>query len=148
MKTNKHIFTQTCHIKEIVTKHAILQCLSIQDQCMSILWSVWMCYTKCLNHDAGKHMYELCVCALTPCKRMDVKIYLWRFSPLEDDFGTRRCSSPFKLPFFKEYPKQQLIQIWSVLQWNQANTNHKPYNLPFWLFHGKTSTSPYNVSLK
>ena len=86
-QTNKHKFTQACHIKEIVTKHAILQCLSIRDQCMSILRSVWMCYTKCLNYDAGTHMYELCVYALTPCKRIEVKIYLWRFHLLKTTFA-------------------------------------------------------------
>ena len=68
-KTNKYNFTQVCHIKEIVIKHAILQCLSIRDQCMCILKSVWMYYTKCLNYNAETHMYKLCVCALMPCKR-------------------------------------------------------------------------------
>ena len=112
-KHKKHKYINTISHKHAIStidvKHAILQCLSIRDQCMCILKCVWMCYTKCLNNDAGTHMYDLCVCALTRCKRIEVKIYLWRFSPLEDDFCTRSCSSLFKLLFFKECPKQQLI---------------------------------------
>ena len=54
---------------------------------MCILKCVWMCYTKCLHYDVGTHMYELCVCVLTPCKRIEVEVYLWHFHLLKTIFA-------------------------------------------------------------
>ena len=107
---------------------------------------VWKCYTKCLNYDARTHIYELCVCAPMPCKRkknLDTLASKYAMFPLKTRFAQDVASSPLRLLSSKESPKQQLIQIKRFLQWNQANRNKGSYNLPLWLFHGKTSSSPY-----
>ena len=91
------------------------------------------------------HIWIVCVCA----NALQEEEESWYLSiqvcdvPLEDEICTRCCFFTFEASFFQESPKQKLIQIKRVLQWNQANTNKGSYNLPLWLFHGKTSSSPY-----
>ena len=89
------------------------------------------------------HVWIVCMCAyaLQEDRSQDIPLTL---SPLEDEICNRRCSSPLKLLFFTYQLSNFLLQILSVLQWNQANKDLGSYNLPLWLFHGKTSSSPYN----
>ena len=72
-----------------------------------------MCYTKCLNNDAGTHMYDLCVCACVYALQEDRSLSLpLMLSPLEDDICTRCCHFNFEAPFHQEPPKQQILQIY------------------------------------
>ena len=53
-----------------------------------------------LNNDAGTHMYELCVCALTPCKRkksLDTLASKQAFLLLKTMFASNVAFSPLKL---------------------------------------------------
>ena len=62
-----------------------------------------------LNNDAGTHMYELCVCALTPCKRkksLDTLASKQAFLLLKTMFASNVAFSTFEAHFLQEHPKQ------------------------------------------
>ena len=107
--------------------------------CVKVLYQMFEIWCR------DTHIWIVCVCAYA----LQEEEESWYLSiqvcnvPLEDEICTRCCFFTFEASFFQESSKQQLIQIKRVLQCNQANTNKGSYNLPLWLFHGKTSSSPH-----